>query len=807
MDQLAMNTVANKPHARTPAEELCLALLSTEDEDEAVKLLDSYGYSLNKQNVWHPLGENAGNFSLVGNQQEEGTAALVEKVVNSIDAVLLAECHAAKIAPDSEMAPQTMQKAVERFFSIKDGRLGALDASEQRKLSEKISLVATGSKTSPCYLIVDAGEGQSPEGFRDTFLSTTRRSPKARIPFVQGKFNAGGTGSLQFCGKHNIQLIVSRRQPYAPGDSSANEWGFTVVRRRRPQAGYLSSVFEYLAPDGQILRFKSDGIPALPGKSAPNKSPTPYQQALTHGTCLKLYNYRWRGRGIATLEARRELEKYLQIPCLPFRVVEARAGYKANYFATTVIGVWNAIGEPDEETGIKKVEAGFPASGELNVPGIGNLPYQVVVWRETLNPDHLTTGLYFLKNGQVHGSFPSDFASRTLGFDYIKDHLLIAVDCTSMDPGVSEDLFMTSRDRLRKNEEYSTIRAALASELREHPGLRVVNAEWRERRREKAAESKDEVQTLLNELIKKDPGLAKLFGIGGIVRSPAGPGAFHKFEGRKFPTYFRIDKEPKGGLTKHCPINKTVRVDFETDAENMYFSRANEPGELQVDPNLNLVESSHLWNGRFTVHLRVPWNAKTGDQFAIRVSVSDVSRATPFTCELKLVAGEEVEERKQSPGGTNPQRDPHSPTPKSATPSLQIPNPIEVRKPDWARQGFKHEYEALKLKRSENGLDFFVNIDHPALVTEMSNPKEDPRLIKFWFKWGLTLAALAMVRNVEESGKRGGNGSNGRTSRDRNDDSDGPDLEQISIACDGLARAIIPIIRSLHDGPGALAKL
>jgi len=506
------------------------------------------------------------------------------------------------------------------------------------------------------------------------------------------------------------------------------------------------------------------------------------------------------------LEARRELEKYLQIPCLPFRVAEARAGYKANYYATTVVGVWNGIGEPDEETGSKKVEAGFPATGELNVPDIGNLPYQLVVWRENLSPDHLTTGLYFLQNGQVHGSFPSDFASRSLGFDYIKEHLLIAVDCTSMDRGVAEDLFMTSRDRLRKNEQYTIIRAALASELKDHPGLKAVNAEWRERRRDKAAESKDEVHELLNELIKKDPGLAKLFGFGGTIFSPAGPGAFHKFEGRKFPTYFRIEKEPKGGLTKRCPLNKTVRVDFETDVENLYFSRPNERGELRLEPSLDLIESSHLWNVRFSIHFRVPWNAKVGDQFPIRVFISDASRATPFVCELSLIADEEVDAKKQPPGSINRPKDPHSPAPKTGTPALQIPNPIEVRKLEWSKQGFKHEYEALKLKRSDNGLDFYINIDHPVLVTEMSNHKEDPRLIKFWFKWGITLAALAMVRNAEERQKKDARGPNGGGSSNTIEN-DGPDLEQIGDACDGLARAIIPIIRSLHDGPGALAQL
>ena len=40
------------------------------------------------------------------------------------------------------------------------------------------------------------GEGQTPERMPDTFLSLTK-SNKLRIPFVQGKFNMGGTGRLR----------------------------------------------------------------------------------------------------------------------------------------------------------------------------------------------------------------------------------------------------------------------------------------------------------------------------------------------------------------------------------------------------------------------------------------------------------------------------------------------------------------------------------------------------------------------------------------------------------------------------------
>src|SRR5207245_1134705 len=107
-----------------------------------------------------------------------------------IDAILMAECFRRGIDPESKAAPHSMSKAVEEFFKIRDGKLENLTATEQTKLAERIHLVAVGSKAQPSYLIIDNGEGQSPRKFGDTFLSLMR-SNKMRIPFVQGKFNAG----------------------------------------------------------------------------------------------------------------------------------------------------------------------------------------------------------------------------------------------------------------------------------------------------------------------------------------------------------------------------------------------------------------------------------------------------------------------------------------------------------------------------------------------------------------------------------------------------------------------------------------
>ena len=108
---------------------------------------------------------------------------------------------------------------------------------------ENLVLYATGSKSRPCISFYDAGEGQLPENFPSTFCSliygTNEGSYKGAVPFVQGRFNMGGTGVLPFCGDgRKMQLIVSR----VPSDvaKSPHEWGFTVLassRRSRAHRG------------------------------------------------------------------------------------------------------------------------------------------------------------------------------------------------------------------------------------------------------------------------------------------------------------------------------------------------------------------------------------------------------------------------------------------------------------------------------------------------------------------------------------------------------------------------------------------
>ncbi|MEL7167749.1 MAG: hypothetical protein AAGN64_00225 [Bacteroidota bacterium] len=779
-------------------------LLRAEHEDDVEQILAEAGYGLDDLSVWRPLGDLENNFSVVGNQQSEPTGAMVEKLINSVDAVLMAECFRRDLDPEGDEAPQGMTEAVADFFNVLDGRLENLQPTQQTDLAERVHLVAVGDKPSgsktPCYLIVDRGEGQTPEQFPET-LCSLKKSNKLRIPFVQGKFNSGGTGVLQFCGTKNMQLLASRRNPDAPvkpGDTSGDDWGFTLVRRLPPAAGRRSSMYVYLAPEGAgpdqpggVLRFAADGIDVLPEqqKKGPSK---PYAAALSHGTCVKLYNFRWRAKSMATTEARRELEKYLHSPCLPFRLHETRA-YNANYFSTTVTGVWVGVetdaGKNDDKS---NVEPGFPAGGELDLPSMGRIPYRLVVFsdRLTKKPPH---GVFFTINGQVHGELPADFIAARLKFDYLKNTLLVSVNCTEMESQVREDFFMASRDRVRRNDVYQELYGALRDEFRDHPGLRELNARRRQKDIESTVADDKTTEHVFNDLLKSDPALKGLFSVGQQLVTTTGPGPLKNFEGKRFPTYFRIENEPGKGLVKPVPVNRTARVQFETDAVNDYFDRADCHGRLATEPS-GLIQRQRLWNGQFNAHFAVPHDAEPGQTVRVKVHVADENTDTsgkPFVCEFDMKVGEERDDpTPPSPnnGRSRTNRPSNNGTGTSSSPVLQMP---EVREEALDEK----PYSALRITHDdEGGFDFFINTKNTFLLTEIKRAKEPERpLLKYWFKYGLTLCALGML----QEDRRRRTAANG--DQDVPED-DGDDLQKVMSSADGLSRVIIPVIRALHRG-------
>jgi len=750
------------------AKEFCLKLLRAETEEEVIDLLTRYG-CWSDRSLWKPYGDMPNNRSIVGNQQSSSVAALVEKLVNSIDAILMAECYRRGIDPKSPKAPRTMRAAAELFFGIREGRIQNLEQSERRKLAERIQLVATGTKENPAYIIVDDGEGQTPEQFENTFLSLAREN-KTKIPFVQGKHNQGGTGVLQFAGVNSFQLIVSKRRPDAPAEGNfKDDWGFTLVRRLDADEDHPQSMYVYLAPQGQILHFSSKSLPLRPGRF-----PNAYEEELEAGTCIKVWNYKLQKglRTIATLDLRYAVERFLQEPVLPVRICERRSPYRANTYETPMSGLSAVIADTRNDVELADTSL-------LRVNNVGNINVRVVVIKEVTEgdkSDRYPPGIFFVMNGQLHGEENHAFISRKTNLAYVASSMIVIVDCTDLPPRVREDLFMASRDRMRQIDEKAALEEAIIDYIKDHPGIRELNAVRRQRRQESAL-SEEETAKIIQNLIRSDPTLAQLFGKGELIRVP-GKDITDKepFEGRKFPTYFRIYNEPKQGLIRHCPKNRQCKVEFETDAVNDYFARIDDPGHLETR-GLPQKLSQNLWDGRATLKFGLPAFASVNDEFNVEVLVNDISRVEQFRMIFKIHI---------DPEAGPPEWHPH--IPKSST-FAGIPKIIEVHRDEWVKYKF-NEFSALKIKPgNETGdtLDIAINIDNIYLRNEMAKRKNfDAKLLTYWFEWGLVLLALGMI-NAEKRREE--------ENEHNEEESEKEDLyDRIGRAGIGIAATLIPVI-------------
>lgn len=556
-----------------------------------------------------------------------------------------------------------------------------------------------------------------------------------------------------------------------PSDSDdKDKWGFTLVRRLYPDAEHPHSMFVYLAPQGQILRFVADSMPLRPGRF-----PNAYEDELIAGTCIKVWNYKMQKglKTIATLDLRYELERFLPEPVLPIRICERRP-YKANYYDTTMSGL-NAVLVDKQEN----VE--FSDTSSLKVHDIGNVQIRVVIIKEMENSnkaDRYPAGLFFVVNGQLQGEESEHFISRRTKFAYLASSMIVLVDCTNLPSVIREDLFMANRERMRQIEEKSAIEDAVIEYITEHPAIKQLNAVRRQKRLESAL-SQEETAKIIQNLVRSDPTLARLFGKGDLIRVPGKDiTEIEPFTGQKFPTYFHIHNEPKGGLIRHCPINRPCRIEFETDAANGYFDRIDDPGHIESH-GLPQKLSQNLWNGKATIKFGLPSGASVDDEFRVEVLVYDVSRVEPFTSEFRIHIDPEAPEITQPPG----------PPPGGAM-FAALPNIREIYRDKWASENF-NETSTLKITPGGDdgeSLDIAINMDNIYLKNEIAKRKNvDAKLLNYWFEWGLVLLALGMLNAEKRRQDHNDNLENA------NNDGEGI-YERIGRASEGIAITLIPVI-------------
>ncbi|MCF2138073.1 MAG: hypothetical protein K9W43_12655 [Candidatus Thorarchaeota archaeon] len=762
--------------------DLCLRLVQAKNEHEVITILKQENLWDNPD-VWKPYGDNENNWSTINNQQTHAEGALVEKIVNAIDALLMRDCLLRGIDPsDPLQAPQSISEAVESFFGVRSGAIESLNRSKRAELAREIYIVATGKASTqvlPCISIIDKGEGQSPNKFQDTFMSL-HRGNKARIPFVQGRYNMGGSGVFTFCGDHYIQLVVSRRHPTIAAseeetDPSVHQWGFTITRVFLPEGTMKNPVIKYLAPEGKILRFDAESLPLLPGKSTGKKPPEAYKQPIEWGTYIKLFDYKLsRGyKSIIRINLFYRLSLLLPRLALPVRLVETRP-YKTDKFETTLAGLEIRLKDNAGEV----IEQGFPISESFTVDG-EPLTASIYVFQksDTAKSYRYNDGVVFVLDGQTQGVLSKTlFKSEKVNLAYIADSLLVLVDCSRMNRSISSLLFMASRDRLKDIEFKDHLRERIIEILRDNRRLRELNHERRKQQVQKRIKEAKPLELVLKRITKHSPGVLHLLNPGQRIKNPfdlRSTTSDHRevYRGKQWPSFFRLVSASK----KHVPQGNKFRMEYETDAANDYFDRADSPGQfhLSVDnPDIEIDYHIGLLNGTATLTVQLPSDIPEGTILSFTSFVTDIFHSFPESDEITATSPPFTDTftiivdppQPSASGGPSSRRQPRSTkigdgrqTPKG----LDIPQIFFVTREEWDQYGWD-KFDALEVRpNGEQGIDFFVNADNVFLLQEIKQRSDkDPEEIRQQFAWGLVLLGLSIIQEKEAIPQRTQNKQN-----------------------------------------------
>jgi hypothetical protein len=778
------------------AAELCTKLMRADTEKEVVAILKGIGLWDNPD-AWRFFSDTENNYSSIGNQQADAVAAFVEKIINSVDARLVNACHLAGIDPEGLDAPGSMRQAVARFFESKanpkdaDGRIADWLDTKATAEGRLLTVAATGNMPKdgqPSLTVVDQGEGQTPDDFPNTFMSLNK-SNKLRIPFVQGKFNMGGTGALRFS---SLQLVVSRRNPALLGNNPSardQQWGFTIVRREAPPVGTKSSVYKYLAPvviDDQQLRgvlsFSADQWPIFPEANKDVRDA--YYRTSPYGSLVKLYEYTWQGTKSNIVFSDdgllRRIDVGLPELALPIRVFECRPEFRGHSgsFATNALGLVARLDRDKAD----KLETDEPIGGVIALDDGTQIKLRVYVFKDKATAKQYrnrASGVVFGVNGQMHGTYSVDFFTRgKVNLSYLADSMLVFADCSQIDGQTREDLFMNSRDRLSVNALSKQLETKLENFLNGDGTLKELQMQRRLKAIQDKLEDDKPLNDVLQDLMKNNPILSKLFLHGlnlsapfppGTGKGGGGKGGGEKFVGKRYPEYFRFKDRKQGEpLRRAAQLGARTRVAFETDAEDAYFVRDHEPGAWNVRRKIDGVWTdaggwsttgpksgiAHLTFDAF------PDGTVAGDMLEYLIEVTDPVRFDAFQMELTLDVTPPSNGGGGGGGGSKNANAGKGST-GGAESTLTLPKIVTVTRDKWGDEF--DELSALKVKHvgSEDDpeapvYDFYVNVDNKFLLHSQKDSTGDAELLRKQFIYGFVLVGLALLQEHQRQNEKVG---------------------------------------------------
>ena len=563
-------------------------------------------------------------------------------------------------------APRTVTDGVKELVQLRGAHSGILaevdDEKYLREFAESNLVIGvtggTRREQSLCFTFVDNGEGQHAKDFEDTFLSLSKGN-KSDIPFVQGKYNMGSSGVLNYCGRRWYKLIISRRY------DGSNDWGWTLVRRR---PGKDTPIAEYYKPVGGVPTFAASVVHPLRLKSG-----EPDQKVhLATGTIIRLFDYNMESAA-SFRDIRESINENLVSTILPFRLMDyryppdsKRGGRRAQGVdERPVYGMEFLLLRRDADDEVEIDDDGqfydpkrAQHIGDISHPDLGHISVRAIVLERDL-PGWLKTHrnnsrVFHAVNGQVQFKENRAYLSQTCKLPGLKDRIVVIVDASNLTEAAYNDLWKGDRENIRATEVGQSYRERVTEQIAKSEYLKELQRRIAREETEKVAQEGQ--ITLFQDLVDTDPSIKQLLPGGELVRLPGDVGRLkekreEEWEGVYSPTFIELIGKSVREKGAEITTNGLRRLMFKTDVSNDYLTRPDNRGRVSVpaDVSNRFAYSTALRNGRLTVTFQsLSDKVEPGDEFKFSVDLHDDAMPEPVTAELVLRV---VKSRRISPPG------------------------------------------------------------------------------------------------------------------------------------------------------------
>jgi hypothetical protein len=774
------------------SKDVFLKLLKAETEEQITTIIQKEG--MNKENDWQPYGGEESNWSIIGNQSSSAERALVEKVTNSVDALLMRRCLELGIDPKTTNAPKSPKQALIDFFNIKDGKSENLTKEQEELICNDLMLMATSDEMKPIkklgrnahvnMLVYDGGEGQSPNRLPKTILSLLAGN-KQGISFTQGNYNQGGSGSLMYCGEKSYCLVVSKRHPNIDKrftdskDDSIHQWGWTLIRLEM-RKDTKDPMFTYYAPNGKVPRIDSDTLPLKPkmirGKEAQKyldygsscSAGLPYEEETNYGTLIKMYNYNLKQKGPLVSHFKYEMSRCILDTYLPFYVIDCRKNKFNNH--TSFRGFRKILEDDLNESNPERklINKHFPLTNKfwienqevllttygLNQRKAGEKDEKSFIGESS--PIRFTLGQQF--QGEVNRTIISN-----AGLGVLKDSLLMLVEFPNLDPVFKKDLFMTDRERLLDKKPKKEIIQRIKTFLSQDETLQSFASEKMQKIMSEQTANDPSVKSALEKWLENSPDMQNALGFGewfpGKGKTENGKGVPIEnpprgvsvtlppdpIETKEIPTYFdpliRTNNEDE--LFATVTKGKRFTIRFKTNASEDFFDRINKQGKATVHLNGKITDqySINIKNGKASFYFTDKLTKKLGEH-DLKIDISCNGTVVSFIYEIKLIVQEPVTDSK---GKGSDEKN----TFQGLPPFIEITKDHE----SWSED--MNEESGATIQTLNDHVQYLINMDNVYLQTKLNNLKSEgeKEYYRKLYTYAMLFSAMA-TKNTEEEKRK-----------------------------------------------------